>query len=349
MILGSSGLLEWRGRTFDRSLSRGSFQSNGSDPGVRSGLYETRASDRVCNREHHNPDHESRFQIKRAFDAARVDSAPTRHSDLLSLSPLSFRAFCRIYFVFAVQDSPSGFAYNQITRCRLPLRRLTRQTSPWMPHSQKRKQPGPHQNADTSCWQYSPLHCTSIVRGVRSRGIYSSDSKVLGASAFFVFAGAVSEDLDIIFAQQSWVITAYAVTFASFLVFWSKVCALIGSKRVFVTALLAVGVLNLVLSFLVEKYTFFIFRGLSGVAAAALVPSAYRLIGLTFPPEKLAVAYTLYGMTGSIANVTGTLIAGVIALIPRDVSTQMVDWRWFFRLIALLAYVIKSCFADTAA
>lgn len=162
---------------------------------------------------------------------------------------------------------------------------------------------------------------------------------MLGASAFFVFTGAVARDLDIIFAQQSWVITAYAVTFASFLVFWGKLCALLGSKRIFVPALFTVGLLSLVLSFLTDKYAFFVFRGFSGVAAAALVPSAYRLIGLTFPPEQRSMAYTLYGMTGSIANVTGTLIAGVIALIPRDLGTQMVDWRWFFRLITILAWV----------
>lgn len=32
-------------------------------------------------------------------------------------------------------------------------------------------------------------------------------------SAFFIFTGPISEDLDVVFAQQSWVITSYAVTF----------------------------------------------------------------------------------------------------------------------------------------
>jgi MFS family permease len=160
---------------------------------------------------------------------------------------------------------------------------------------------------------------------------------VLGASAFFVFTGAVSKDLDIIFAQQSWVISSYSVTFAAFLVFWGKLCELLGSKRVFVPALFCVGALSLVLSFLTDKYAFFVLRGFTGLAAAALVPSSYRLIALAFPLEERSKAYTLYGMTGSIANVTGTIVAGVIALIPEGLGRQMAPWRWFFRMLAAIA------------
>lgn len=97
------------------------------------------------------------------------------------------------------------------------------------------------------------------------------------------------------------------------------------------------GVLSLVISFITNRYAFFVLRGIAGVAAAALVPTAYRLIGIAFPLEKRSKAYTLYGMTGSIANVTGTIIAGVVALIPRDKGVQMVEWRWFFRIVAVLA------------
>ncbi|KAK1926888.1 major facilitator superfamily domain-containing protein [Papiliotrema laurentii] len=167
---------------------------------------------------------------------------------------------------------------------------------------------------------------------------------VLAASAFFVFTGAVSRDLEIPFAQQSWVITSYAVTFASFLVFWGKNAELLGPKTIFCPAFFCVGVLSLVISFITNRYAFFVLRGIAGVAAAALVPTAYRLIGIAFPLEKRSKAYTLYGMTGSIANVTGTIIAGVVALIPRDQGVQMVEWRWFFRIVAVLAIVLTLTF-----
>jgi hypothetical protein len=52
-------------------------------------------------------------------------------------------------------------------------------------------------------------------------------------SAFFVFTGPISEDLDVPFAQSSWVITSYAVTFSSFLLLWGRVSDLYSAKPVF--------------------------------------------------------------------------------------------------------------------
>lgn len=52
-------------------------------------------------------------------------------------------------------------------------------------------------------------------------------------SAFFVFTAPISEDLDVPFAQQSWVITSYAVTFSAFLLLWGRVSDLYSAKPVF--------------------------------------------------------------------------------------------------------------------
>lgn len=119
------------------------------------------------------------------------------------------------------------------------------------------------------------------------------------------------------------------VTFASFLLFWGRVSDIYAPRPVFAYGFVAFGILSIVNSFLVERFSFFTFRALAGIAGAALVPSAYRLIASVFPPEERSLAYTLYGMTGSIANVTGTLIAGVFELIPAQ--GQLAGWRFFFR------------------
>lgn len=50
---------------------------------------------------------------------------------------------------------------------------------------------------------------------------------MVSSSAFFVFTGVISRDLDIPFEQQSWIITSYTVTFASFLLFWGRVSDLL--------------------------------------------------------------------------------------------------------------------------
>ncbi|CDZ96608.1 Predicted transporter (major facilitator superfamily) [Phaffia rhodozyma] len=153
-------------------------------------------------------------------------------------------------------------------------------------------------------------------------------------SAFFVFTGPISEALDIQVEQQTWVITSYAVTFASFLLLWGRVSDLWSAKPVFSFGFLALGILNLVISFLPDKYSFFVLRAISGIAGACLIPAAFRLIVAVFEPHELGKAFTLYGLAGALANTTGTIIAGFIEYIPN--GGQGEAWRWFFRILAIL-------------
>lgn len=155
-------------------------------------------------------------------------------------------------------------------------------------------------------------------------------------SAFFIFTRTISADLNILHAQESWVITSYAVTFASFLLFWGRVSDLYSAKPVFTYGFVALGILNLVISFLPNRYAFFILRAVAGIAGSALIPASYRLIVHCFPKEQLGLAFTLYGMSGAISNVTGTIVAGFFEFIPNDHGVQMQSWRWFFRLLAVM-------------
>jgi MFS family permease len=153
-------------------------------------------------------------------------------------------------------------------------------------------------------------------------------------SAFFIFTGPISEDLQVPFSEQSWVITSYAVTFAAFLLFWGRVSDLYSAKPVFSYGFILLGLINLVISFVPDKYSFFVLRAISGVAGACLVPAAFRLIVQVFEPEELSKAFTLYGLSGPLGNVTGSIIAGFIQYIPN--GGQMSAWRWFFRILCIM-------------
>lgn len=157
---------------------------------------------------------------------------------------------------------------------------------------------------------------------------------VLCYSAFYVLTRNIAADLAIDFNLQSWIITSYAVTFAAFLLFWGRVSDLYSAKTVFVYGFLALGIVNLVISFLPDKYSFFIFRALAGIAGGALVPASYRLIAHVFEPHELGKAFTLYGMSGSLSSVLGVLVGGLVEFIPNQ--GQMIAWRWFFRIIAII-------------
>ncbi|WVQ82496.1 hypothetical protein IAT38_004625 [Cryptococcus sp. DSM 104549] len=153
-------------------------------------------------------------------------------------------------------------------------------------------------------------------------------------AAFYIFTTPIVDDLNVPFSQQSWIITSYAVTFAASLLFWGRVSDLYSAKSVFSFGFLSLGVLTLVISFLPEKYSFFIFRALSGIAGGTSVPSAFRLIVGVFEPHELGKAFTLYGMAGVTAAITGNIVAGVLMLIKR--GGQLAGWRWFFRLMTVM-------------
>lgn len=157
---------------------------------------------------------------------------------------------------------------------------------------------------------------------------------VLSYLAFFVLTRGIAVDLNIDFNMQSWIITSYAVTFASFLLFWGRVADLYSATYVFTYGFFALGILNLIISFLPEKFSFFIIRALAGIAGGCLIPASYRLIAHVFEPHELGKAYTLYGMTGGISNVLGVILAGFIEYIPN--GGQMIAWRWFFRIVAII-------------
>ncbi|KAL1409332.1 hypothetical protein Q8F55_003314 [Vanrija albida] len=158
---------------------------------------------------------------------------------------------------------------------------------------------------------------------------------VMGYSAFYVLTATVAADLGIPFAQQSWVINSYAVTFAAFLLLWGRVSDLYSATTVFNWSFVALGLLSLVISFLPDKYSFFVLRALAGIAGGALVPASYRLIVHVFEARELALAFTIYGVSGTLGNMAGTIVGGIIEYIPDfRLGEQMHSWRWFFRLTA---------------
>lgn len=121
-------------------------------------------------------------------------------------------------------------------------------------------------------------------------------------SAFFVFTGPISSDLNVPFTQQTWVIQSYAVTFSAFLLFWGRVSDLYSAKPVFSYGFIVLGVLSLVISFLPDRYSFFVIRAISGIAGATLIPASFRLIVAVFEPHEVGKAFVIYGFFGAIAN-----------------------------------------------
>ncbi|KAI1342585.1 MFS general substrate transporter [Xylariaceae sp. FL0016] len=88
--------------------------------------------------------------------------------------------------------------------------------------------------------------------------------------------------------------------------------------------------------FLPNEIAFDLFRGLQGLGAAANVPTAIGILGVTFPPGKAKnYAFSAYASGAPLGSVFGNLLAGIIA--------SYANWRWVFGATGGLAILVTFC------
>ena len=133
----------------------------------------------------------------------------------------------------------------------------------------------------------------------------------------------------------SWVLNAYNIVFAAFLVPCGRLADLVGRRRAFawgVGLFTAASLLCAVapsVGFLVAA------RGVQALGAAMLVPASLALVVQAFPGERRTHAVGLWGAAAALASGLGPPIGGVLV--------DLGGWRWAFLinlpfgLVALVA------------
>jgi NTE family protein len=120
----------------------------------------------------------------------------------------------------------------------------------------------------------------------------------------------------------SWVLNAYNIVFAAFLVAAGRFADLFGRRRVFTTGIVLFTVASVLcavapsLSFLVAA------RVVQAVGAALLVPASLALVIDAFPAERRAHAVGLWGAAAAVAAGLGPPLGGVLV--------QAYNWRLAF-------------------
>jgi predicted MFS family arabinose efflux permease len=92
----------------------------------------------------------------------------------------------------------------------------------------------------------------------------------------------------------------------------------------------AFTVTSVITPFIPNEIGFDIFRGLQGLAAAAMAPTALGILASTFPPGKMKdVAFGCFGAGAPLGGVFGNIFGGVVG--------EYLDWRWVFWLFGIIA------------
>jgi MFS family permease len=156
---------------------------------------------------------------------------------------------------------------------------------------------------------------------------------VLGVTVVVTALPRMLSDLGASPAQGTAVVTAYAMFFGGLLMVASRVGDRIGHRRMVIDALVLFAVASALGALAQSVWVLAAARGLQGVAAAASVPSALRLlttVATDGPARRRAVAG--WSAAGAAAGASGFVVGGVL--------TEFASWRSVFWMNIAVAAVL---------
>lgn len=120
---------------------------------------------------------------------------------------------------------------------------------------------------------------------------------------------------------QQWVVNAYALTFAGFLLLGGRAADLFGRKRTFLTGLALFTVASLAGGLAQSGGMLIGARTLQGLGAAVLAPTTLAILTTSFPegPERTRAIGT-WTAVGAGGGAAGGLVGGLL--------TDYLSWRW---------------------
>ncbi len=135
----------------------------------------------------------------------------------------------------------------------------------------------------------------------------------LDYSIIYIALPSIAEDLNLRTSLAQWVVSAYAVLFAGFLVVGGRLADRVGPKRLFVIAIVLFGLASAVGGIAQDGAVLLAARGSQGLGAALLQPAVLGLIGTTFPagPAR-SRALAVWGSVGASGLAAGAILGGLL-------------------------------------
>ncbi len=113
-------------------------------------------------------------------------------------------------------------------------------------------------------------------------------------------------------SSLSWVLNAYNIVFAAFLVAAGRLADLLGRRRMFVTGVVLFTVASVACAAASTVGQLIGFRVVQGLGAALLVPASLALVVQGFSPARRAHGIALWGAAAAIAAGLGPPIGGAL-------------------------------------
>ena len=165
---------------------------------------------------------------------------------------------------------------------------------------------------------------------------------ILDLSIVNVALPSIQSGLGFSAPELQWIVDAYAITFAGFLMLGGRAADHFGQRRMFVIALLVFGLASLAGGLATDRATLVLARAVQGFGGALMAACSLAVITSSFAPgPKLNRAIGAWAAMNGLGGAAGMLFGGLI--------TQELNWRWVLLInppigiaAAIVAYAVVS-------
>ncbi|GAA2079970.1 DHA2 family efflux MFS transporter permease subunit [Streptomyces albiaxialis] len=146
---------------------------------------------------------------------------------------------------------------------------------------------------------------------------------VLDATIVSVALPAIGAELGLAGGALGWVVNAYTLTFAGFLLLGGRLADLYGTRAVLVSGLAVFTLANLWSGAAGDPAQLVVARAVQGVGGALLMPATLTVVHQAYAdPVRRTRALGLWSMVGAVGAAAGTVAGGIL--------TDALGWRWVF-------------------
>ncbi|WP_435198186.1 MFS transporter [Janibacter sp. GS2] len=142
----------------------------------------------------------------------------------------------------------------------------------------------------------------------------------------------IGRTFDAPFATLQWIVTAYALTLAAFILLGGVLGDRYGRRRIFVIGVVWFAIASLACGIAPTAGTLVLARALQGIGGALLTPGSLAMLQSAFVREDRARAIGAWAGFGGVATAIGPFVGGWLI--------EVASWRWAFLINLPLAVVV---------
>jgi EmrB/QacA subfamily drug resistance transporter len=162
---------------------------------------------------------------------------------------------------------------------------------------------------------------------------------VLDVSIVNVALPRMGRDLHFTVSSAQWVVNAYVLTFAGFLLLGGRAADIFGRRRVYMTGLFIFTMASIGAGFAATGTQMVAVRALQGLGGAILSPATLTIIVTTFHGPRMPKAIGAWSAVAGAGGAVGGLLGGIL--------TGWFSWRWVFFInvpFGIVAAIVASMY-----